>query len=223
MPKIHKMLLVMVAVLTITSCVSVNHIPMTPATASGIKNKEVVAAKSEKPHFVPQTAGKVALIFLGGAGYLAMISDGKEIVAENNVDDPAIYIGEKLIADLSAKYGTKLSAKSVTITGDDVQAISKTNSDIDLILEIRTIFWGFRYFPTTWNKYRVVYSSRLRLIDVKGGKVLAEDSCSRDPDETPTAPTYDELLANNAERLKSELKEAADFCVADLKIKVLQF
>jgi hypothetical protein len=52
---------------------------------------------------------------------------------------------------------------------------------------------------------------------------VAEGFCSRVPDQTPNSPTYEELLANNAERLKRELKEAADFCIGDFKTKVLQF
>ncbi len=230
MLKIHKMLLALVVGLTITGCpasfgfVRVNHIPMTPKTASEIKNKEVVTTKREKPSFYAATAGKVAFAILG-VGLVAIFRAGNEIVAKNNIDDPAIYIGEKLSADLSAQYGTIVSPKSVTLTDDDVQTISKSNSDMDLILDIRTIKWGFSYFPTTWNRYRAVYYSRLRLIDAKGGKVLAEGSCSRNDytDVTPGAPSYDELLANNAERLKRELQEAADFCVGDFKTKVLQF
>ena len=217
---INKALLAVVVGLTMVGCVSVNHIPMTPEIANGIKYKEVVTGKREKPDFAAITAGKAMFAMIGA---VAMISAGNEIVVNNNVEDPAIYIVEKLSADLSAKYGTKVSTKSVTITDDDVQAASKNNPGVDVILDIRTINWSFAYFPTTWDKYRVMYSARLRLIDVKDEKVIAEGFCSRVPDQTPSSPTYEELLANNAERLKRELKEAADFCIGDFKTKVLQF
>lgn len=214
-----KALFIVLAGLTMVGCVSVNHIPMTPDAITSINNKEVVTGKREKPNFAAMTAGKAMFAMVGAA---AMISAGNEIVAKNNVQDPATYISEKLSTALSMKYGTKVSAKTVSITDDDVQALSRKNPEIDLILDIRTVNWSFVYFPTTWDKYRVIYSARLRLIDVKGGKVTAEGFCSRIPDQTPSSPTYEELLANDAKRLKRELREAADFCINDFKTKVLQ-
>jgi hypothetical protein len=219
MRKVHKMILIAVAGLTMVGCVSVNNIPLATDATAAIKNRNVVTAKREKPDFSAMTAGKATFAMLGA---VASISSGNEIVAKNNIEDPADYISEKLNTTLSAKYGSRVSSKSVSVKEDDVQAISKNNPDIDLLLDIRTINWSFIYFPTTWNKYRVIYSARLRLIDVKGKRVMAEGFCARVPDETPTSPTYDELLANNAERLKKELRNAADFCVAEFKSKVLQ-
>ncbi len=219
MRKAYKSIWIAVAGLTVVGCVSVNHIPLTTDVAGAINNREVATAKREKPDFSAMTAGKATFAMLGA---VASISSGNEIIAKNNIEDPAVYVGEKLGVELSTKYGTRVSSKSVSVNADDVRTISKNNADIDLLLDIRTINWSFNYFPTTWNKYRVIYSARLRLIDIKGERVLAEGFCARVPDETPNSPTYDELLANNAQRLKKELRDAADFCVGEFKTKVLQ-
>jgi hypothetical protein len=77
---------------------------------------------------------------------------------------------------------------------------------------VRTINWMFAYFPTAWTRYRVMYSARLRLIDVKRSQVIAEGSCSRIPEETPNAPTFDQLVADKAALLKRELAVAAEHC-----------
>lgn len=218
----YKKLLITITCLSMVGCASVeSHIPMTPEVANTVKGREVATAKREKPNFFAFTSGKGAF---GPLGVLAAFPAGNEIVVKNNVEDPAVYIGEKLSTELSTKYGTKVSSKSVTVTNDDVQAISKNNAGVDLLLDVSTIGWGFAYFANFTGKYRVTYGARLRLIDTKSGKILAEDRCSRgNQDQTPTSPSYDELLANNAERLKKELREAADFCVGEFKSKVLQF
>ena len=69
--------------------------------------------------------------------------------------------------------------------------------------------------------YLYEYSARMRLVDTKSGQVLAEGACSRVPEETKASPTYDEMLANNAERLKQELRSAAEFCVNEFRTKTL--
>ena len=214
-----RLLCAAIALFSMAGCVSVNQIPMTPEAANGIKDKEVVTGTRKKPGFAAMTAGKAMFAMVGA---LAMISAGNEIVAKNDIQDPAGYISGKLGAALSAKYGTRVSTKTVEITDEDVQAISKSNPGVDLILDVRTINWSFAYFPTTWNKYHVLYSARLRLIDVKGARVVSEGFCSRVPEETPNSPTYEELLANNAQRLKKELKDDADYCVDDFKAEVLK-
>lgn len=205
---------------SLVGCVSVNQIPLSPDTATTLKNREVVMGKRAKPDFGAMTAGKAAFALVGA---FAMISAGNQIVSHNNIQDPALYIEQKLSADMSSRYGTKVSPASVLLTSDDVQSIAKNDAGADLVLDVRTINWSFAYFPTTWNKYRVIYSSRLRLIDARNGKVVAEGGCARVPEETPDAPTYDELLANDAARLKSELKKAADFCVGEFETKVFKF
>lgn len=215
-----KKLLIAIAGLAMVGCASVSHIPMTPETANTIKNREVATVKRDKPNFAAATVGQSTF---GIFGIAAATSAGNEIVTKNNIEDPAIYIGERLSEELAKKYDTKVSSKSIEIGDDNVKHISKSSPGSELVLDIMTINWNFVYFPTSFNKYRVIYRARLRLIDTKSEKVLAEGICSRVPDQTPDSPTYDELLANNAERLKKELKDAADFCVGEFKSKVLQF
>lgn len=217
-------ILVCIVVSSATGCVSTT--PMTPETAGKIKDREVVIGKRQKPDFYAFTLGGVAPAALMGAlgGALSgggVVHEGNEIVARYHVEDPAAYIGEELSAYLSSKYGTKITSRSVVITDDDVEALSKKNPGVDLILEVRTRYWDFIYLLTHLDRYKVRYRAHFRLIDVGTARVVAEGVCFRDPDQTPTAPTYDELLASNAARLKRELREAADSCIDEFETKVL--
>lgn len=199
-------------------CVSVQQIPMSASSVDAIRGKEVMLAERPRPDFDAMTADKAMFGAIGGA---AMTSAGNDIVKRNGIQDPALYIGDVLAAELGTRYSIRRSPKGAPIATDDAADLAKSASGSDLALDVRTINWMFAYFPTSWTRYRVIYNARLRLIDTKSGRVIAEGGCSRIPDQTPAAPTYEQLLANNAERLKHELKAAADFCVSEFRTKTL--
>jgi len=163
------------------------------------------------------TAGKAGFGLLG-AGLMA--SAGNEIVKSNAIDDPADLISEQICAVLNEKYQTKRSAVVLTLEDKDLALICAMNPKADLILDVRTLAWSFSYFPTNWNHYKVGYGVQIRLIDVKTQSILAEGAFGHHGEETPDAPTKDELLANNAARLKQELQKYATLCIEDFKKKI---
>jgi hypothetical protein len=210
-------LLVVTAAMT-AGCVSVQQIPMSASSAEVVQGKEIALSQRAKPDFTASTPAKAAFGMIGAA---AMISEGNKIVKENGIEDPAVYIAQTLVADLQGRYNTRLSPKGAPIASDDVADVVKNANGSDLVLDVRTINWSFVYFPTSWGKYRVIYSARLRFVDAKSGRVIAEGGCHRVPQPDAQSPSYDELVANSAERLKQELKTAADFCISEFKAKTL--
>lgn len=198
-------------VVLLSGCVSVQHVPLAPGAAESLRGREVTVATWEQPDFMAMTAGRAAIGGLLGAAI--MTEGGKNVVNTHNLQDPAQSVLQTVAAELKSAYGLRLAERNLTIGADDPTQIAKDYPGTDLVLEMRTINWGYTYFPTTWNRYRVIYSARLRLIDAKKGQVLAEGFCSRVPEETPNAPTGDELLANGAQVLKNELNVAANVCV----------
>jgi hypothetical protein len=204
-----------------TGCVSVQNVPISSGAAAGLSGKTAAAVSREKPSFGAMTAGKAAIGgLLGGA---LMIHAGNEIVRENEIEDPANYISRKLLEELAAKRGVVVrEMKDVVAKGDKIPDLCKQYQNVDVLLDVQTINWSFTYFPTDWSHYRVVYSVRLRLIDVKTGQILAEGFSSRAPDKTADAPTHEELLADHAQRLKQELQTAADQSLALFRGGTLQ-
>jgi hypothetical protein len=65
-----------------------------------------------------------------------------------------------------------------------------------------------------------MYSAKMRVIDTKKRSLLAEGFCSRVPEKSESAPSYDQLLENQAARLKQELKVAAEHCIDEFRAKV---
>jgi len=207
-------------------CVSVQEIPMTAASVDVVRGRELSLSVRDKPDFGAMTAGKMAggALFgaLGGAiAGSAMVSAGNELVAQNAIADPAEKIGATLGATLREKLAARPVAFRTRLSSDEVTEVTKAPSGMDLVLDVRTIGWGFVYFPTSWSKYRVIYSARARLLDARKGQVLAESGCAMPvAEDADAAPTYDELLANGAARLKGELQKAADYCAGQFASKM---
>lgn len=166
------------------------------------------------------TAGKAGFGLIGG---LAMISAGNKIVKDHQIEDPANLIRQELISALVAQRGlTLIETKDIVAESGDAKVLASKYKQADTLLDVQTINWSFGYFATDWNNYRVVYSVKLRMIDTRSGKMLAEGFCSRIPEKSADAPNYEQLLANDAERLKSELHKSAESCLGELKTNALK-
>ena len=200
-----RMKMMMVAGLVmLTGCVSTKIVPLQQARMATLQGKTLTILKREKPSFAATTAGKATL---GIIGAVAMVAKGNSIVRENDIADPAGYIAEQLAGDLA-------NAHSMTVV--------PAGESADVLLDVQTVNWGFAYFPTDFDNYRVLYGAKLRLMDNRSRKVLAEGFCGRKPEKSDSAPGYEELLADQAARLKQELTASADHCIAEFRSKVLK-
>ena len=200
-----RMMMIMVAgLVTLTGCVSTKMVPLPQARMANLQGKTLTILKREKPSFTAGTAGKATF---GAIGAIAMTVKGNSIVRENDIEDPAYYIAEQLAGDL-------VNAHSMTV--------GAAGESADVLLDVQTVNWGFVYFPTDWNSYRVIYGAKLRLMDNRSRKVLAEGFCGRNPEKSDSAPGYEELTVNRAARLKQELMAGADHCIAEFRSKVLK-
>jgi hypothetical protein len=215
--RIRQITFVLVQIAAFAGCASQR--PLTAASAAALRGRNVaITIRRASPDFAAQTPGKAMFGILGA---MAMISAGNDIIRENRVADPAPYIAQQLSGELARIHGTRATAVALPVGDEAPKSIASINPTADLIVDVGTINWSFIYFPLNWSHYRVIYSARLRIIDRKTAAVIAEGTCSRIPDDTPTAPSYDELLATGAERLKDELRVAANFCVGELRNKIL--
>ena len=216
--KIKFLAILILGSLFFVGCVSTKNVPVDDSKIDDFRNHTVTVPTRALPDFAASTAGKASFGLIGAA---AMISEGNKIIKENDVEDPANYISKQLISALSNKYQlVHIDANTSELESEDVKNISRAFKDADYVLDVRTVNWSFIYFPTDWNNYRVIYSSKLRLIDTKKRMTIAEGFCSRVPEEDDNAPSYDELLGNNAERLKNELRVSADHCIDHFKKNV---
>ncbi len=188
-----------------------------------LRGQSVSIVNESAPSFGALTADKAMFAVVGA---FAAHEKGRQIVAENKIEDPSRRVERKLVQYLRRHYQTRANPKVLDFTQkdkpDDLGAWAKANNTGGIIVDVETRGWGFNYFPTTWTRYRVGYSGLVRIIDAKTGKVFVQYMCQAGgPETAEVAPTYDEMMGNRAAHLKKLLKERADKCVDQVKSKVL--
>jgi hypothetical protein len=200
------------AAMLLAGCAGTVDMPLGTSQADQIRGRSLVMVTHEKPSFTAATATKA---MFGAFGAMAMISEGDEIVRTNDVQDPSVYITEKIAQALAQRYDLAPSAEADIASTDDVDELSARYAESDLILFTRTRGWGFMYFPTDWDNYRAGLNVAMRLIDRQQRSVLAAADCVYQPEYTDSnqAPSHDYLLSNRAAGLKAELKKGADYCL----------
>lgn len=215
----RKITLIFAVAITMSGCASLNNKTMDTKSVADIKGETVTFTSRKRPDFSAMTAGKAVFGLLGAA---AMISEGNSIIAGNNISDPADVIAEGIAKELESAYGTRLVTPPAAVSDEDAGRVAASvKSASRFVIDVQTINWMFGYFPTDWTHYRVMYTGKARLIDVQTKAVVAEGFCKHIPDSNANAPTYDELLANEAARLKGELSTLAKECVRLMKSQML--
>jgi hypothetical protein len=206
-----KRIIWLASALALGGCMSVKPVQAPAEAVDALKGQPLTAVTYVRPDFAAMTYGKAAIGgLIGGA---VMVSDGNAIVKENEIPDPVLRIEPKLTAlvaeRLKATGTTKIANRAAKL--DDEASLSKDTGNKGVVLDIESINWMFVYFPFDWTHYRVVYTARARLIDAGSGKRIAQAPCEyKSEDKVP--PTYDQMLENKAELLKTMLVTAADTC-----------
>ena len=198
----------------LTGCVSIEKKTMDAQALGAVRNQSVVHAVRDMPDFGELTPAKATLGLIGAG---MMISEGNKTVAGNKIADPAIGIADALSGAMRAAHGVQVVAPSVRIDSEDPARIAElAKGKARYVLDVRTLMWQMTYFPTDWTHYRVIYTAKARLIDVDARSVVAEAFCKQIPDSNVNAPTYDEMLALGAARLKAQNAANARACAESL-------
>lgn len=214
-----KYLIGAVVVAMTAGCATVSHTPLSPEASQQLNGKSVSPTQYPMPDFAAFTAGKAAFAMVG---VVAMISEGNSIVRENEIPDPAVKISQGLVDRLVAARQTSIVPSNGPLASDDLDAIISASPSANYIVDVKTFNWLFTYYPSDWFHYRVLYNARLRLIDTKANKVIAETMCKTVQGDDKNPPTKDQLLDNKAALLKEYLDKGAAACIDVLAKTILQ-
>jgi len=184
---------------------------VSPTLAQALRERGVRMLSTPTPDFVRMTNGDQASLTVGvmfgavggGIGAAAVIahtrSAGRAIVAENRIADPTPRLVERIREMLATRYASEDSDSGLTVAvSTDNWALSKDAVLLDASVVITDANTATRKHP----------------------KPLAKGVChyrSASGDDTHTAEV---LLANGAERLKSELDAALDHCTEEFRWKL---
>jgi hypothetical protein len=211
----------------VCGCMSQQVIPADEKKTRQFAGRSITSTKREAPGFQLGNASYALLNAFGlapglvGAGLMTRPRDA--IVAAYGIDDPAGYVSDKLIADLSQHYHlTRIEPPSDPVTEDSPKKLATQFSSVRYLLDVRTEQWGLMSHPMIWTQYFVIYNAQLRIIDTSDGKVIAQTYCRHGFDKPGQRPTREEIFSNQAQQVKDELRENADKCIEEFETLVLE-
>ncbi|MBN2785892.1 MAG: hypothetical protein JXR25_13805 [Pontiellaceae bacterium] len=214
-----KNLLLTVMIVLICSGCATKNVALKSDIGNAYQGKSITYTHHEVPDFSAMTADKA---MFGGLGGPSMVSKGNKIVQENGVPDPAISIASSLANDLAAKYALTVKPPKQKTDFKKPAELAKQYNYADLVLDVQTFNWGFSYLPMNWSSYRILYFSRLKLIDTKTAEVIASGAFNYDSKDSGFYPSYGQLTNNKADGLKNELKKAEKACIENYKDRIFK-
>ena len=205
---------------TLTGCASVPAPRALDAAGVAAVHEQTVAVTTRPvPHFAAMTPAAAPFAIVGA---VAALASGDKIIADHHVADPADAIATALAAALHETQGSRIVAGPVLVDTTDAARIAAQAKDkARYVLDVETHNWSLTYFSTDWTHYQVPYRAIARLIDTGTGSILAESTCALRLESSAGTPTYDELLADGAARLKASLAASGATCAAQFKRDML--
>lgn len=199
-----------VAMLLLAGCATVQEKSLaTTGAGSGPKPGDMLGYSGSAADAI--MAGQAVKAGFGVIGALAMAQDGKNIVSQNQITDPAGPMSRELAAEFAQARSARLA--EAPIPPGDQAAAKEAQKTLAYVLVIETLNWGFMYFPADWGKYKVDYWARMRLVDSATKDNAAVKLCKWNSMSAGSGKlTRDELLQNNAEGLKAQFAKAAASC-----------
>ncbi|MAK82374.1 hypothetical protein [Phenylobacterium sp.] len=202
------------ATLVLAACATVEDIPLASSTGAGPKPGDAIGFSGSASEVI--TTMQPANAAFGAIGGLMALQDGKAIVSENQIADPAGPLARQMAAELAQSRSARLA--DVAIPAGDKAAVAQAQQAYSHVVFVDTLYWGFVYFATDWAHYNVLYTARLRLFDNAENENVALKTCSWESEKAGRVRyTRSELLANNAQQLKAELAKAADTCADEFR------
>lgn len=167
-----------------------------------LNNRSLAVETGSTPSFYADLPSRRTF---GILGVVAMMRAGNQLVETYGLEDPAGHLSKDLVTSLAAHNRMKTSTREAA----------------DLLLNVKTINWDFRPYRNDPDNLFVVYSARISLIDQRDGTVLASGKCRSRRDREGDSATLEQLLADGAKRLHTELREAAQECAQRVKSDTL--
>ena len=219
MAKTMKYILLCFCCVSLIGCANTQNIPLTKERAALLKGHTVAAVQSPAPDFVAMT--RVKSMF-GAVGALGMVAEGNAIVHEDNVNDPAREIGSDLTKAVAKGYGSKvINLPLKKGEAGSVAAISKNYKESDFLMDVKTTSWGCAFDPYGWDKYYVIYTVTLRLIDTRTQTVLCQGYFPPNRTEKSDPYSFEDLTGNQGAILKHVLKQYTDRAIQFFKTETL--
>lgn len=168
-----------------------------------------------------QIVGTSAEFVIGVTGEMpgSGTANGAKLRTHNAIEDSALRVARNLFVAAQQYYGV--------IAADDIVAqrlaspkdLARVAQGVDLVLDVSSASSVVKR-PFS-SRYWVNTNMSGRVVDTRTAKAFGDSFCQVVRGGDPDPLTYDELVADNAARLKSVLARQADACLQKLRADVL--
>jgi len=203
----------------LAGCTTISTRTLSDAGATPLQGRQIAVVTLPPSTFAVMLTHGVAL---GPLGIPEMIAEGRRVLADDHIVDPADAIAAVLADSLAGQRGAVVLEPHATSQGDDPAAIvAAAPPAARYVLAVGTVSWGVGNLPMPRSNYFVSYVARARLIDARTKAVVAEAGCMQPPDGSEFNGAYAELAADNGRLIKTELAARVDRCIHFLKRDLL--
>ncbi len=192
---------------------------VTDAETRSWQGKAAVITIRPPARFMAYGRAKISFGLVGIAGAARA---GKQIIAENGVENSAPQIANALFEAARKRYGvTAATFAPLAVESTDPAVVARAGRGADIIFDVQPTGGSIEPLLTQPGRYFVTSEFRFRVIDVAARHVLGDETCVRTTQTQPNLPTYDELIRDHAAQLKMILGSQRDFCVEYFETQVL--
>jgi hypothetical protein len=204
----------------LTGCVSTTNVPIPQNRLAQLSGATLAVTSRPIPAFADFKPSNAMFGMIGG---LAAVGSGNDLIRKYDIKDPAPKIGDALMQHLATTWQVKPQpGVTVPIDTGNVEIAKAAMGKADVVLDIQTVNWSLIYLALKWNRYQVIYTVKLRLIDVRKKELIAEGFNAWKTPESTGYSTYDELFANNAAVLRQRLDDGATSAIDAFRSGILK-
>ncbi|MEN1930217.1 hypothetical protein WCE37_14675 [Luteimonas sp. MJ250] len=219
MKNLSKMILVLVAAFPLGAAAK-KPVDLTVLRQSGYQTLIATTDQTPRMTLASEVWSLSPASVLGIVAFVDAKQKADKVRAEYDVRDPAQYIAAALGRETAAALGItssdqpsglESSFSSVHLTLRSAKELAATYGTGALVINVGTQNW----FADTVGKdrYRVSYWAKAQVVDTNTRTVLASKECQAPLKKRDVAPELSAMLAGDAESLKFELHEAANYCL----------
>ena len=148
----------------------------------------------------------------------AMAASDVSLLQVFNIEDPAIYIKNKLAEELGHHYdfgNTVIHTNALPRHENKPEEIQKYFPHDGYLLTVTTFNWLVSYFPFDWNSYAMHYWVKVKIYNTETGKLIFSDKISAS--DKDSAPTRAQLFASKATIFRTMKQKLAEDCLIELR------
>ncbi|MFT4195738.1 hypothetical protein [Ottowia sp.] len=214
----------LISALGLAGCAS--PVKVSPETSATLRGQTVVVTARKAPAFRLHTNSQVFLGGLLGAigGAISdgiAVDQGSAFATRYRLVQPSEAVASSLAQALRTQRDMRIVSPPLAVEdGEEPDALaSKAAPRARYVLDVRTGGWEL---SSQFGQSRYLHAVVGSLIDTQSRQVVSQDTC-RTPLPPPGVewPKPEAMVADDAARLRSDMKAATDACVAQLRQSVL--